>query len=110
MKAYELIVSKENFCCGNFALNSEGYYTNPAVNPDNGLCKAVKWDLQGALLHCYPLDQAEVLKEKARLYVENVYNKSISDPEKRYKNLHTFNDSAPHEHVISVLKAIEGRI
>lgn len=107
MKAYELLKTEQQFTKINFAVGTDGYFTNPAVNPDSGECRAVKWDMQGALYHCYPFEKAEEIKEMAWAEISKL-NKNVDPTKDRvFLNLSDFNDRAGYFKVIELLKKIE---
>lgn len=126
MRAHELIADEKKFCRSNFALNSAGHFTNPGINPrplgqpeGSGKCEAVKWDLQGALIHCYDSETADryrniamqlAIKRTRRVkYIEKdkAGNEQEMYREENYRNLAEFNDYAPHAEVVNLLKFVE---
>jgi hypothetical protein len=112
MKAYNLIASEKQFCRGNFAVESDSInstYTYPGFNPETNGCKAVKWDLQGALIHCYDdTKESAALIELAKQHLKtrNV-NVGITGRGKVYTNLAEFSDMAPHKDVVEFLTKLE---
>lgn len=111
MKAYELLSDEKKMCKGNFAVDTDAInatYTYPGINPITNKCKAVKWDLQGALIYCYGELQSRKLIEIATKKLHKRNERSKTDPLVRsYPNLGIFNDIAPHKEVIDFLKELE---
>lgn len=102
MKAYELISDKSKFCTNHFAVNNIGEDTNPGYY--NGRCDAVKWDMVGAVKHCYPnIPEFKAIIEKLQQYIFAMKN---NKGEQAYKSLVRYND-AGHKPVIAALMAVE---
>ena len=124
MRAFELIGDEKKLCRLNFAVDAKGLYTHPGVNPKPfgepegtpGKCLAVKWDIQGAFIHCYDLQTAQeytriarqmAIKRTRKVKVTNEETGETYFRDEPYRSLVEFNDLAPHSEIISFLKFIE---
>jgi len=111
MRASDLIASERQFCRGNFAVSTDSInatFTYPGVNLETGVCQAVKWDLQGALIRCYePSESREIIELAKKRLAERNANVGITGRGKVYANLAEFNDMAPFKDVIEFLTKLE---
>lgn len=99
MKTHELLNS-ENHCRGNYSIRKEdGRFTSPRVGP-NGRCDAYKFDICGALMHCYEDNNVvnnylKLVDDTARNTIKRVTKSSSGkDVEECYTGWVDFNDSA----------------
>ena len=131
MKTYELLNEEKKLCRRNYscAKDDPNFFVSPLPYPDAGVCKdilgtvgvckAVKWDIIGALMYCYP-DYNEYYKhydtiiQSSRIHewVE-AYKNTLPEPElmKLRKNYGVdwvvFNDCAKFDEIWALLKELD---
>jgi hypothetical protein len=118
MKAHQLLDSTTKLCRRNFATGFDGAFTNPRVGP-SGICHAVKWDICGALMHCYPDDRTfnaifEAVQKHATVveWVER-FKKTITDKDmlktvREHNRAWTvFNDYATYNEIHALLVELD---
>lgn len=81
MKAYELLSEESKLCRRNYANSKEEPSNFISPVPYNGVCKAFRWDIIGALMYCYP-DYTEYYKH----YNAIMYSPRINEWVKTYKD------------------------
>lgn len=118
MRAYQLLDSPMKLARGTYALNSDKMFTNPQKNQD-GICRAEKWDICGALQYCYKYSQATTILNEIDRLVREIIDKNNEHPYRSYteSNAHntihywggwvTFNDRAIFSDIIAMLKQVE---
>lgn len=116
MKVSELLAEESSFCRGNFAASKEEKVN--FVNPRffNGTCKAVKWDIMGAIAHCYENEEecqkhvdAIRISPKIRSWVawykNSINHEQLTSLNKTYgADWPIFNDFAPFIQVKNLIK------
>lgn len=103
MKVFELLTDESVFSRKNYALDKNSLYTNPRVNEKTGICNAIKFDIVGALMHCYPENKVFNLKfDIFKTYIQKHYINS-----KIYNSWVRFNDLEKFDVIINVLKELD---
>lgn len=120
MKTYELLSDESKLNRRNYASseNDPNYFTNPRSNPETGVCKAVKWDIIGALMHCYPNNEefykhfdvivkSELISKWIDNYIKGLNEMDYNKLKRNYgSNWAIFNDHAPFSVIKSFLQGL----
>ena len=119
MKAYQLLHSSLRHARGNYAVcetDGKPIFTNPDFF--DGVCKATKWDICGALQHCYIYVHAmTILNEIDRIVREivdkqgnHIYSGGINEKGQGiFGGWVTFNDQASFADIVSLLQTVENQ-
>ena len=121
MKAYELLDEENKLCRRNYSTSKEEptNFTSPKPFPGTTDCKAVRWDMIGAMMYCYP-DYNEYYKhyntimtcprinEWVKAYKEKLTEPELNKINKMYGvNWVIFNDAAKYEEIVGLLKELD---
>lgn len=118
MKTYELLSDESKLNRRTYASSKDdpNYFTNPRSNPETGVCKASKWDIVGALMHCYPKNEefyqhfdvivkSEFIGKWVETYKKGLIEQDYNKIQKDYgSNWAAFNDHAPFSVIQSFLR------
>lgn len=114
MKAYELLNSAQKLARRNYAIGLDGAFTNPRHGP-TGHCNAVKWDICGALMHCYPdnnqfndvfqrVQESTFVNEWVARFKKSLTDKDMIKTCREHNRTWTiFNDYATYEEITKML-------
>lgn len=109
MKAYELLKDEKNFCRNSYSQNSgiPPTFVNPRIIHTNegDVLLAVKWDICGALMHCYE-DNVVFYQnfDKVKVWVKAKKDACSNEIDKeKFHSWVTFNDQAPHKLILECL-------
>lgn len=95
MKTHELLIDESVFCRGNYAVTTEdrNTFTSPVPNPQTGKCNAVRRDIVGALMFCYP-------------NTEEYYQKfdAVTDSPRLHEWVHAYKSGVKHEELAAINK------
>ena len=102
MKVHEFLNNQDKLLKGMWACDTEKMYTNPKTY--KGICTAVKWDVDGAIAHCYQNpnnydDMQAYYTQKTKL--ENFVLQNFQLP------LYKWNDTQTYTTIIDTLKKLD---
>ena len=117
-EAFELLSEESKLCRGNYSVpaGNPPMFTNPGVGP-TGKCIAVKWDIMGAIAHCYEgnveaysnaiktIQYSSFIRSWVKNYLDECAESELTKLKKSYAaDWPLFNDIAPFEVIHEFLK------